>query len=76
MNAYEIRVKNAVMTNEALNEYDAMKDLCIFSNIGNMIDGVRPYDESGKKDNYENVAWIYQVELNNQIELAYVKRIA
>lgn len=76
MNTYEIRVKNAVMKSEGLNEYDAMKALCIFANIGDMIDGVHPYDETGAKSNYENVAWIYMVELNGQIELAYVKRVA
>lgn len=71
MNKYEIRVKNAVMINEALNEWSAMKDLCIFSNIGDMIDYVRTSEDPAMND-----AWIYKVELNGQIELAYVKRIA
>lgn len=70
MNTYEIRVGNAVMTSQALNEWSAMKSLCIFKEIGNMIDFVRTSEESTR-----NFAWIYQVELNGSLTLAYVKRI-
>lgn len=61
MNKYEIRVGNAVMITEALNEWSAMKALCIFKEIGNMIDFVRTAADPSK-----NFAWIYQVELNGQ----------
>lgn len=71
MNRYEIRVNNAVITSEALNEWSAMKQLCIFKEIGKMIDFVRTNDDPAR-----NFAWIYQVELNGQITLAYIKRIA
>lgn len=70
MNKYEIRVNNAVIYSEALNEWSAMKALCIFKEIGNMIDFVRT-----KEPETRNFAWIYQVELNGQITLAYVKRV-
>lgn len=71
MNKYEIRVNNALMTAEALNEWSAMKSLCIFKEIGKMIDFVRTTEE-----NTRNFAWICQVELNGSITLAYIKRIA
>ena len=71
MNTYEIRVHNTVIISNALNEWSAMKQLCLFSNIGEMIDFVRTSEEKTR-----NFAWIYQVELNNSITLAYIKRIA
>lgn len=71
MNKYEIRVNNAVLTSEGLNEWSAMKNLCIFKEIGEMIDFVRTNEDSSR-----NFAWIYQVELNGQLTIAYVKRIA
>lgn len=73
MNKYEIRVNNAIMTAEGLNEYSAMKSLCIFKEIGNIIDFVRTTDDN--KAAWTN-AWIYQVELNGSLTLAYIKRIA
>ena len=73
MNKYEIRVNNAIMTAEGFNEYSAMKSLCIFKEIGNIIDFVRTTDEN--KPGWTN-AWIYQVELNGSLTLAYIKRIA
>lgn len=71
MNTYEIRVNNAVMINKALNEWSALKSLCIFKEIGAMIDFVRTSDDPAR-----NFAWIYEVELNGQITLVYIKRIA
>ena len=71
MNTYEIRVNNAVITSTGLNEWSAMKNLCIFKEIGDMIDFVRT-----SEDVHRNFAWIYQVELNGQITLAYIKRIS
>ena len=71
MNTYEIKVNNATMVNQALNEWSAMKDLGIFKGIGNIIDFVRTSEPESR-----NGAWIYQVELNGQLTLPYVKRIA
>lgn len=75
MNKYEIRVNNAIMISEGLNEYAAMKNLGIFKEIGNLIDFVRITDENNNKAVWKN-AWIYKVELNGSITLAYIKRIA
>ena len=76
MNKYEIRVKNAVIKSEGLDEYAAMKNLCIFSNIGDMLIGFHTDLEPIQENGVPNVGWIYKVELNGQIELAYVKRVA
>ena len=70
MNNYKIRVNNAVIYKEALNEWLAMKDTGIFSGIGDMIDYVR--SDIGTED---LDAWIYQVELNGGLTLAYVKKV-
>ena len=70
MNNYKIRVNNAVIYKEALNEWSAMKDTGIFSGIGDMIDYVR--SDIGTED---LDAWIYQVELNGGLTLAYVKKV-
>ena len=72
MNKYEIRVNNAIIISEASNEWSALKQLCLFKNIGDMIDFVRTSDQPDSR----NFAWIYEVELNGQITLAYIKRIA
>lgn len=71
MNTYEILVNNAKLTSCALNEWSAMKDLGLFGGIGDMIDYVRT-----SKPDSRNDAWIYQVELNGHLTLAYVKRVA
>lgn len=71
MNEYEIRVNNAVMRNKALNEWSAMKDLGIFENIGDIIDFVRTTEDPAR-----NLAWVYQVQLNGKLTIAYIKRIA
>lgn len=70
MNKYEIRVNNAVIYSEGLNEWSAMKNLCLFKEIGEMVDFVRTSEPETR-----NFAWIYQVELNGQITLAYIKRV-
>ena len=70
MNEYEIRVNNAVMIAKALDEWSALKSLCIFREIGDMIDFVRTSEPETR-----NFAWIYQVELNGALTLAYIKRI-
>ena len=72
MKTYEIRVNNAVVESKALNEWSAMKQLGIFKEIGDMID----YLQRKGKDGTLNAVWIYQVELNGQTTLAYVKRTA
>ena len=71
MNTYEIRVNNATIISKALDEWSAMKQLCLFKEIGDMVDYVR----TGLRESINN-AWIYEVELNGQITLAYVKRTA
>ena len=70
MNKYEIRVNNAVIYSEGLNEWSAMKNICLFKEIGEMVDFVRTREPETR-----NFAWIYQVELNGQITLAYIKRV-
>lgn len=72
MNTYEIKVANATIISKGLNEWSAMKNLCLFKEIGDMIDFVRTSDQPETR----NMAWIYEVELNGQITIAYVKRIA
>lgn len=71
MNKYEIKVGNATIISQGLNEWSAMKALCIFKEIGEMIDFVRTSEPEGR-----NFAWVYQVELNGQLTIAYIKRIA
>lgn len=71
MNTYEIMIGNAKMTSQALNEWSALKSLCIVKEIGNMIDFVRTSEPTER-----NFAWIYQVELNGSLTLAYIKRVA
>lgn len=75
MNKYEIRVNNAILTAEALSVWSAMKSLCIFTEIGNLIDFVRTTDENSSNFPWTS-AWIYQVELNGSLTLAYIKKIA
>ena len=70
MNKYEIRVNNAVIYSQAHNEWAAMEVLGLFKEIGEMVDFVRT-----KEPETKNFAWIYQVELNGVITLAYVKRV-
>ncbi len=71
MNKYEIIINNARLTATALNEWSALKNLCIVKEIGEMIDFVRTSEPEER-----NGAWIYQVELNGQMTLAYIKRVA
>lgn len=71
MNKYEVRVNNAKMISEAHNEWSALKALCIFEEIGDMVDFVRTSEDPAR-----NFAWIYEVQLNGKITLAYIKRIA
>ena len=71
MNKYEIIINNARLTATALNEWSALKSLCIVKEIGEMIDFVRTNEPEER-----NGAWIYQVELNGQMTLAYIKRVA
>lgn len=71
MNKYEIIINNARLTATALNEWSALKSLCIVKEIGELIDFVRTSEPEER-----NGAWIYQVELNGQMTLAYIKRVA
>lgn len=70
MNKYEIRINNAVIKSEGLNEWSAMSDLGIFEHIGDLIDFVRT-----SEPNTRNFAWIYQVQMNGHLHIVYVKRI-
>lgn len=70
MNEYEIRVANAIIRKQALNEWSALKDTGLFSGIGDMIDFVRTSEPDTR-----NGAWIYQVELNGSMTIAYIKRV-
>lgn len=72
MNEYEIRVNNAVIRSKGLNEWSAMMKLSIFAEIGELVDFVGTSDQPESR----NLAWIYQVELNGKITLAYIKRVA
>lgn len=71
MNTYEIMIGNAKMTTKAFNEWSALKSLCIVKEIGIMVDFVRTSEPETR-----NFAWIYQVELNGSLTLAYIKRVA
>lgn len=71
MNTYEIMIGNAKMTSQALNEWSALKSLCIVKEIGSMVDFVRTSEPETR-----NFAWIYQVELNGSLTLVYIKRVA
>ena len=71
MNTYEIMIGNAKMTTTALNEWSALKSLCIVKEIGEMVDFVRTSEPETR-----TFAWIYQVELNGSLMLAYIKRVA
>ena len=66
MNRYQINVMNTKIYETALNEVSAMKAIGIFAAIGEMID----YVQVNGAD-----AWIYKVELNGNMVLAYVKRV-
>ena len=70
MNKYEIRVNNAVIYSEGLNEWSAMQKLGIFKEIGDIFDVVRTSEPETR-----NLAWIYHVELNGILTIAYVKRV-
>ena len=71
MNTYEVMIGNAKMTTMALNEWSALKSLCIVKEIGKMIDFVRTSEPAER-----NGAWIYQVVMNGSLTLAYIKRVA
>lgn len=70
INTYEIHINNAVIVSKALNEYSALAQLCLFK-VGSLVDFVRTSEPETR-----NGAWIYQVELNGQMTLAYIKRVA
>ncbi len=70
MNKYEMYIGNAVIPCKGSNEWDAMENLSIFK-IGDMIDYVRTSNVSESMNN----AWIYQVEVNGKLQIAYIKRV-
>lgn len=72
MNRYTIRVNNATIEARGSNEYKALESTGIFKNVGNIIDYVRTTNVSESFNN----AWIYEVELNGQITIAYIRREA
>ena len=71
MNKYMIKVNNATIYTEARNEYVALNNICIFKEVGRMIQSFRP-DEG---ERIESWSWLYEVELNGSITLAWVKRM-
>ena len=70
MNKYELNVNNATIICNGVSEYSAMKNIGIFQDVCNLINYVKTSEDSNMHD-----AWIYRVELNNKITLAYIKRI-
>lgn len=76
MNKYELRMNNAIIPCEGLNEWSAMKNLCLFE-IGELVDCVRwcPTGKDALRDGVPPFGWIYQVVLNGKLTLAYIKRI-
>ena len=70
VNKYEMHVGNAVIPCKGLNEWSAMEALCLFK-IGDMIDHVRTDGVSESM----NSAWLYQVEVNGRMHVAYIKRV-
>ena len=73
MNKYELKINNATIICEGLNEWSAMKNLGLFE-IGELVDTVR-YDDVNIRSTIPHFAWIYQVELNGKLTLAYIKRV-
>ena len=71
MNKYMIKVNNATIYTEAHNEYAALKNIGIFKEVGNMIQAFR----SDEGERIEAWSWLYDVELNGCITLAWVKRM-
>ena len=72
MNEYEIKVCNAtIISKVAGGEYAAITNLCLFGNP-QLVEAVIVADEERPEYRW---AWIYQVEVNKKITLAYVKRI-
>lgn len=72
MNTYEIRVNNAVIKAQGIGEYAAIKNLCLFGDQPQMVEAVKIPDEDRPEYSW---GWIYQVEVNKRITLAYIKRI-
>lgn len=72
MNTYEIRVNNAIIRTEGIGEYAALKNLCLFGDQPQMIESFKIPGENRVEFSW---GWIYQVEVNKQITLAYIKRI-
>lgn len=71
MNKYMIKVNNATIYTEAYNDYAALKNIGIFKEVGDMIQAFRPDED----ERIEAWSWLYEVELNGSITLAWVKRI-
>lgn len=71
MNKYMIRVNNATIYARADNEYDALVSIGIFKAVGDMVHAFRP-DYGGSNEAW---SWLYEVELNGFITLAWVKRM-
>ncbi len=71
MNKYMIKVNNATIYTEAPNEYAALKNIGIFKEVGDMTQAFRP-DEGYR---IEAWSWLYEVELNGLITLAWVIRM-
>lgn len=70
MNKYMMHVGNAKIPCEGLNEWSAMANLAIFK-IGPMIS----YVKSITDDHQILSAWIYQVEVNGALQIAYIEKL-
>lgn len=76
MNKYELRVNNAIIPCEGLNEWSAMMDLGIFEFV-DLVDcvGWFPGDKDDVREWFPTFGWIYQVKLNSKLTLAYIRKI-
>lgn len=72
MNRYEIKVNNAIIYSDGLSEYAALKNLCLFGNVFELLETVKILDEDRPEYSF---GWIYKVDTVNGIALAYIKRV-
>lgn len=70
MNKYLIRIANAQITVEALNDYIAVLDTGLFEDA-HIVD---VYKQTGHCE-ANALAWLYQVKVNGKIQLCLVERL-
>lgn len=66
MNKYSLRIGNAVIKCEGLNEFSAIQDLAIFE-IGDMIGY---YTDGADRD-----VWAYQIEVMGKIQIGLITKL-